>query len=297
MNNSKGIIYALISSGTFGLIPLFSIPLIHGGMGNYSILFYRFLFSSLMLGAFCLYQKKSFKIDFRQVKRLIILGLLYGATAFGLICSYKYISSGVATTIHFLYPVLVTLIMILFFHERKSIHIFLAVILSLSGVALLCWSGNSVSFVGITFAIATIFTYSVYIVGINKSGVGKIDPLVLTFYILLVDAILFGLIAFSEPTGIEAISDSDSLLRLLSLAFLSTAISDLTLVLAVKYAGSTVTSILGSMEPLVAVAVGIFYFSEDFGLNSFIGLILVLISVILVITSQKQQKTQEVSIH
>lgn len=295
MNSSKGIIYALISSGTFGLIPLFSIPLIYGGMDNFSILFYRFLFSALILGLFCLYQKKSFRIEVKQIKKLILLGCLYGATALGLMYAYRYISSGVATTIHFLYPVLVTLIMIIFFRERKSIHILLAVILSISGVALLCWSGSSINFAGIAFAVTTIFTYSVYIIGINKSGVGKIDPLILTFYILLVGAILFGIIATLNPGGIVMIPDTKALMRLLLLAFLSTAVSDLTLVLAVKYAGSTITSILGSMEPLVAVAIGILYFSEDFGLNSFIGLTLVLLSVILVIISPTQKEEQNTS--
>lgn len=292
MKSFKGVIYALISSGTFGLIPLFSIPLMtDSNMGLPSILFYRFLFSTLLMGAICLFKKESFRISKKSVVTISWLGVLYAATAMCLIYSYKYIASGLATTIHFLYPIAVSFLMVAFFKERKSIVLFLAAVLSLIGVALLCWSGEGgVNLVGIAIASLTVITYSVYIVGINQSSVHKMNAEILTFYILLSGAVLFFIFAVTSDGGVELIPDATALWRLSLLAFLPTVISDLTLILAIKYAGSTITSILGSMEPLVAVLIGVLYFSEYFNLNSAFGILLILVSVSLVIIFGKQKK-------
>lgn len=292
MKSFKGVIYALISSGTFGLIPLFSIPLMtDSNMGLPSILFYRFLFSTLLMGAICLFKKESFRISKKSLVTISWLGVLYAATAMCLIYSYKYIASGLATTIHFLYPIAVSFLMVAFFKERKSIVLFLAAVLSLIGVALLCWSGEGgVNLVGIAIASLTVITYSVYIVGINQSSVHKMNAEILTFYILLSGAVLFFIFAATSDGGVELIPDATALWRLSLLAFLPTVISDLTLILAIKYAGSTITSILGSMEPLVAVLIGVLYFSEYFNLNSAFGILLILVSVSLVIIFGKQKK-------
>lgn len=292
MKSFKGVIYALVSSGTFGLIPLFSIPLMtDSNMGLPSILFYRFLFSTLLMGAICLFKKEDFRISKKNIVSIGWLGMLYAATAMCLIYSYKYIPSGLATTIHFLYPIAVSFLMVAFFKEKKSIILFLAAVLSLIGVALLCWSGEgSINMIGVAIAALTVITYSVYIVGINQSPVGKMNAEILTFYILLSGAILFFIFALTSPLGVELIPNTTALWRLLLLAFLPTVISDLTLILAIKYAGSTITSILGSMEPLVAVLIGVLYFSEYFNLNSGFGILLILVSVSLVIVFGKQKK-------
>lgn len=295
LKNVKGIIYALISSGTFGLIPMFSLPLMNDeGIGLPTILFYRFLLSSVMMGVICLLKKESLKISSQHLATIFGLGLLYAATALCLIYAYKYIPSGVATTIHFIYPISVSLIMVLFFKERRSMILMLSAILSLLGVAMMCWTtgGETINEVGVIIASVTILTYSLYIVGINKTSISSMNAEVLTFYILLSGAIIFMFFAFAT-TGIESVSGVSAWAHLVLLAFLPTVLSDLTLILAIKYAGSTITSILGSMEPLVAVFIGVIYFHEFFALSSFFGLLLIIISVILVILFGARKKVVE----
>lgn len=295
LKNVKGIIYALISSGTFGLIPMFSLPLMNDeGIGLPTILFYRFLLSSVMMGVICLLKKESLKISSQHLATIFGLGLLYAATALCLIYAYKYIPSGVATTIHFIYPISVSLIMVLFFKERRSMILMLSAILSLLGVAMMCWTtgGETINEVGVIIASVTILTYSLYIVGINKTSISSMNAEVLTFYILLSGAIIFMFFAFAT-TGIEPVSGVSAWAHLVLLAFLPTVLSDLTLILAIKYAGSTITSILGSMEPLVAVFIGVIYFHEFFALSSFFGLLLIIISVILVILFGARKKVVE----
>lgn len=292
MKSVKGIVYALISSSTFGLIPLFALPIIQSGLGSPSILFYRFAFAALALGLLMLFSGKSFRIGLKDLGILTVLGFLYAATSMGLLFSYSMIPSGMATTIHFLYPILVTLIMVIFFKESKSIWLFIAAAMSLTGVGLLSWSNGGASFQGILTVLLTVITYGVYIVGVNKSGISKLDTLPLTFYVLAVGAVMFAVYAFST-TGIEAIPDSHTWFNVLLLAILPTVISDLTLVLAVKYAGSTTTSILGSMEPLTAVLVGVLYFAEPFNGRGLLGIVMVIVSVVLVILGNTRRRTSE----
>lgn len=286
----KGIVYALISSSTFGLIPLFAVPiLMMGTMSGPSILFYRFGLGTLLIGLIGLVQGKDFRIDFKQGTKLTVLGWFYAATAMWLLESYSMIPSGIATTIHFLYPVLVTLIMVTFFKEPKSIWIFGAAIVSIAGVALLNWTGGKVNYEGIATVLITVVTYAIYIVGVNKSGVDKMDPIPLTFYVLLSGALMFA--AYAEmTTGIEPIHDWRTGVNLVLLALVPTVVSDLTLVMAVKRVGSTITSVLGSLEPLVAVLVGIVHFSEPFGLKSALGLVLIISSVIVVIIKSSKKE-------
>lgn len=289
----KGIVFAIISSGTFGLIPLFTIPLVDEmDMSESNVLFYRFLFSAIMMGILCLIRGESLKIKRKHILPLFALGALYALTALFLVYSYNYIASGIATTVHFLYPICVSLLMVFFFKEQKSYSLLFAALLSLIGVALMCWTGNgSFNTLGLGLASLTIITYGVYIVGLNQSEVGKLPADILTFYVILAGAFIFYIYA-QFTTGISIIPSSKATFYLIGLAFLATVISDLTLILAVKYAGSTVTAILGSMEPLVAVSVGVVVFSEYFSTQSFVGLILILLSVILVIISDQNKRNK-----
>lgn len=283
MKNTKGIILALVSSGTFGLIPLFSIPLMDKGMSEPSILFYRFLFSAIMMGFICAVRKETLKIPIRSIASIFVLGTLYAATALFLIYSYHYLPSGIATTINFLYPLMVSLFMILFFKEKKSIVLFLSAIIALLGVTLMCWTGGkNIKIIGVGIAAITMLTYSIYIVGVNQTKVGKLPAELFTFYILLTGVFIFFIYGLMKG-DLQMIPNVSAFAHLISLAFLCTVVSNLALVLAIKYVGSTMTSILGSMEPVVAVVVGTLYFSEPFSLSSFFGIVLIIVSVIMVV--------------
>ncbi len=288
-NRTKGIALAIISSGTFGLIAFFSIPLLKAGLHAPSILFYRSLIAALLLGGICLIRKKKFDISPKVAAQLFLLGMLYTLTAMGLIYSYNFISSGIATTIHFLYPVAVACMMIIFYKEKLSGKLLLSALLSLFGVGLLCW--NSEGFInteGLLAALFTVFTYASYIVNLNRPGVKKLDTEVIMFYVMLFGALIF-LMFSSLTTGLERLPDINAWFNVIGLAVFATVFSGLALILAVKNAGSTITSILGSMEPVVATTVGILHFHEPFGWNSLLGLLIIIGAVMMVIVTDKKQ--------
>ncbi|MEG1586365.1 MAG: DMT family transporter [Bacteroidales bacterium] len=283
----KGFSYAILSSATFGLIPLLALPVVAAGMNTASVLFYRFAISALLMGLITVVKRSTFRITAKESVFIFLLGFFYAATALLLLDAYTFIPSGIATTIHFLYPVMVALIMILFFKEKKSGALFLAILLSLGGVAFLSWNGEaSLNYKGVTAALSSIFTYALYIVGIHKSDVKRMDEYTLTFYILLSSAFFF-LVNVLFTGGVQPIPDIKSGISIFLLALLPTVVSDLALVLAIKHIGSTTTSVLGSMEPLTAVALGVAVFNEPFDMKTFIGIACILVAVFVVIMNKQ----------
>ena len=294
MNNLRGVLYAVVSSATFGLIPLFSIPLLQGGMSSPAILFYRFGLAAAMMGLIALATRRPLRITWPQTGTLLLLGAMYSVTALGLLRSYTYIPSSVATTINFLYPLGVAIVMTLFFREKNSVWLLVAILISLVGVALLSWGDiggpqSDRAIVGVGFAGATVLTYTIYIVGVKKSRISRLDPMIQAFYVLLFSACFFLVYALST-TGAPLPGKWHLWQNLLLLALVPTVVSNLTLVLASKESGSTMTSILGSMEPLTAVLVGVLHFGEKFGLDSASGLILIITAVIIVILQAKKKE-------
>ncbi len=294
MNNLRGVLYAVVSSATFGLIPLFSIPLLQGGMSSPAILFYRFGLAAAMMGLIALATRRPLRITWPQTGTLLLLGAMYSVTALGLLRSYTYIPSRVASTINFLYTVGVAIVMTLFFREKNSVWLLVAILISLVGVALLSWGDiggpqSDRAIVGVGFAGATVLTYTIYIVGVKKSRISRLDPMIQAFYVLLFSACFFLVYALST-TGAPLPGKWHLWQNLLLLALVPTVVSNLTLVLAIKEIGSTMTSILGSMEPLTAVLVGVLHFGEKFGLDSASGLILIITAVIIVILQAKKKE-------
>lgn len=286
----SGVVYAILSSATFGLIPLFTVPLLARGVDSSTILCYRFLLASVVVAVVMLLTKRSFRLQRGQLWVVLLLSLLYAFTAILLIQSYGYIPSGVATTIHFLYPLAVTLTMAWFFKTKTTVVTYVAVVISLVGVALLVWGSHSEGDFsrGVLLSLLSVVTYAAYIVGVMRSRASHIDSIVLTFYVLLFGAVLFFVYALAT-SGIGVIGRYSDWRDLAMLAIVSTVLSDYFLILAIKRIGSTMTSILGSMEPLTAVVVGVVYFGERFDTASVVGLLLIIIAVVLVIAQTNRQ--------
>lgn len=291
MNNIKGFAYGIITAATFGLIPLFTLPLMAKGMQFDSILFYRFLFASLALTIIMTVKKESFRIEKKDIPVLILLGFFYTASAMFLFWGYKFMSAGIATTLHFTYPVFVTLIMLLFFHEKTSWVTLAAIGLAICGVARLSISEGdvSMSFIGVFIVLLSAIGYALYITTVNKSRVKAMSGRKMTFFVFIVSTCMFAIKA-STNQGIQPIPDALSLMNLILLAVVPTVISNITLVLAVQNIGGTLTSVLGAMEPVTAVCVGVLIFGEPFTLHLALGILLIILAVTIIILSKSIQK-------
>ncbi|RGS52219.1 DMT family transporter [Bacteroides xylanisolvens] len=292
MNRIKGILYAAVSSSTFGLAPFFSLTLLLAGFSAFEVLSYRWGVATIALTLFGWCSGCSFRLEKKDFLVVLLLSLLRAVTSFSLLIAYQNIATGVASTIHFMYPLAVSLVMMYFFQEKKSLWVMFAVFMSLLGAALLS-SGeleakNGDTIVGLVAACVSVFSYAGYIVGVRMTRAVRINSTVLTCYVMGLGTVLYFIGALTT-SGLRLVADGYTWLIILGLALPATAISNITLVRAIKYAGPTLTSILGAMEPLTAVVIGVFVFKELFTLNSAIGIILILLAVSVVIF-RKQKK-------
>ena len=286
MNKVNGLLYGLLSSASFGLIPLFTIPAMQAGMQFESILFYRFLFACLALGGILLVNGQSFRIKRQDIPSLFLLALLYLMSAVFLFWGYKFMASGVATTIHFMYPVLTTLIMMLFFKEKKSGWRIAAIASAGAGGVYFLSGGDtktgSFSFLGLFIVLLSALGYALYLVTMSQLKIGQMKGLLLTFYVFLFGGILL-FIGTETISQLQPISKWHTAGNLILLALIPTVVSNLALVRAVKSIGSTLTSVLGAMEPVTAVCVGIFLFGEAFTTSIGVGIALIIAAVIVII--------------
>ena len=295
MNRIKGILYAAVSSSTFGLAPFFSLTLLLAGFSAFEVLSYRWGVATIAFTLFGWCSGCSFRLEKKDFLVVLLLSLLRAVTSFSLLIAYQNIATGVASTIHFMYPLAVSLVMMYFFQEKKSLWVMFAVFMSLLGAALLS-SGeleakNGDTIVGLVAACVSVFSYAGYIVGVRMTRAVRINSTVLTCYVMGLGTVLYFIGALTT-SGLRLVADGYTWLIILGLALPATAISNITLVRAIKYAGPTLTSILGAMEPLTAVVIGVFVFKELFTLNSAIGIILILLAVSVVIF--RKQKNERV---
>ena len=288
MNRFQGFFFGMLASSTFGLLPLFTLPIMAGGMTTDSILTYRMFFASMLVALLMKLRRISFQITLKELGWFAFLGFFYYGSAALLFQAYGGMSSGMATTLHFLYPVGVTLIMALVFKQKPSPFTLVAIVLALSGVALLSLRGGateSTSLVSILLVLLSGLCYAIYLVTVNNVPLLRAqDNQKLTLYVLLSAGVFFFVNA-SLGQGLQPIGDVKSGGLLLLMALLPTLVSNLALVRAIKSIGSTLTSVLGAMEPLTAIIIGILVFDEKVTGVMALGTLLILAAVTLIVLS------------
>lgn len=281
----------IITGITYGLNPLFAVPLMKEGASIESILFFRYIIAVLLLGAFLLLRKQSFKVSWKQAGVLLVLGLLYTTSSLTLFEAYKYIASGLATTIVFLYPVLVAIIMV-FLKVVPSWPVWLSIGLTFVGVVIMTQSDSSqtVNPIGLLLSFASALVYALFIVIINRSKViGNISNSLLTFYALSVGTIVFlGKIALSDIGVMTGLTGHTVWLNLVGLAVLPTIVSTATLAIATRNIGATKASVLGVFEPVTAILVGTLVFGEALTTNIVVGILISMVAITFMIAMTKR---------
>ena len=288
MNKFKGFLYGIVASSTFGLLPLFTLPVMGEGLTTFSILSYRMLFASILVAVLMLIGRVSFATNLKELRWFAVLGFLYYGSAALLFQAYGGMASGLATTLHFMYPVSVTVIMALVYKQRPSVVTICAIILSLVGVALLCLRESSTgvsSLVSVFLVLLSGVCYAVYLVLVSTvKRINQQNSQKLTFYVLMFSGAFF-MLSTLQGGGLQIIPSASAGINLLLMATLPTLLSNLALVRSVKNIGSTLTSVLGAMEPLTAIIVGILVFDESLRGLMVVGIILILVSVSLIVLS------------
>lgn len=281
----------IITGITYGLNPLFAVPLMKNGAATESILFFRYVFAVLILGLFLTLGRQNFRISGKQAGILLALGLLYTSSSLFLFEAYEYIASGLATTLVFLYPVLVAIIMV-FLKVVPSWPVWLSIAATFGGVLVMTQGDGTqtINPTGVLLSIGSALVYALFIVIINRSkAIASISNSLLTFYALTVGAIVFlGKIILSDTPITAGITSLPDWFNLIGLALLPTIVSTATLALATRNIGATKASVLGVFEPITAIIVGTFVFGEPLTANIIIGISIAMIAVTFMITVTKR---------
>ena len=281
----------IITGITYGLNPLFGVPLMKNGAAIESILFFRYAIAVLFLGLFLLLSKQSFKISRKEAGVVLVLGLLYTSSSIFLFEAYNYIASGLATTIIFLYPVLVAIIMV-FLKVVPSWPVWLSIILTFAGVVIMTQSDSThtINPIGVILSLGSALVYALFIVIINRSKtISNISNSLLTFYALTVGAIIFlGKIIISDIDITAGINHNMAWLNLVGLALLPTVVSTATLAIATRNIGATKASVLGVFEPVTAILIGTIVFGEALTTNIIVGILLSIAAITFMIAKTKR---------
>ena len=296
-NKTKGFILGAIAAASYGMNPLFTLPLYSAGMSVDTVLFYRYSLAVIVLGIMMKFQKQSFAIKRVDVLPLCIMGLKIDFTSLKQFKSYNYMDAGIASTILFVYPVLVAIIMAVVFKEKVSPITMFSIALAFVGISMLCKSpgGQTLSLVGITFVFLSSLSYAIYIVGVNRSSLKDMPIAKLTFYVLLFGLSVY-VVRLQFCTELQVIPTPMLWINAVSLAVFPTVISLVTMTKAIHYIGSTPTAILGALEPVTALFFGVLVFGEQLTPRIILGILMVITAVTLIIGGKSLLKKRKIRV-
>lgn len=292
MKQTKGILYIVLSSTSFGIMPVLTKLAYARGVSTYTVLFLRFGFAALMLLGYILLKGISLKLTRRQAILVTVLGAFgYSATALCLFLSYKYISSGLATNILYVYPAIVTVISLFIYKERFHWAKAASLVLCIGGAFTMAGDTSSkIRPLGILLALMSSGFYSFYVLGTSHSEIKKINSYVMTFYLSITASVIMFIIGvYLNDINISVITPY-SLTCIILVAFISTVVALMTFLEGVRIIGPSNASILSTLEPVVSLILGVVILKENFTFRIAGGCFMIILSVLILARQQNFNK-------
>lgn len=293
MNNKiKGVIFGLVSAISYGLNPLGALYLYEDGLSVTSVLFYRYSIAIVGLIIMVIAKREPIAVNRRELAILASLGMLFAISSITLYSSFLYMEAGIACTILFVYPIMVAMIMSIFFKERVRLATIVSIALAISGIILLYQGDGNTTLNrwGVMLVIASSLSYAVYIVVVNRAKL-KMSAIKLTLYVMIFGAltVLFNSLVDDSCGSLQMLTTVKQWSLSLMLGIVPTLISLVTMAVAVRLIGSTPTAIMGALEPVTAVAIGILVFDERLTSRLIIGIAMILVAVVIIILSDSKK--------
>lgn len=288
MNHLKGYLFAAIAAASYGTNPIFAIPLYHDGMNVSSVLFMRYAMAVAIIFIVTMIKNpKALVIKPKNIGILAFMGFLMVFSSIGLFASYKYLSAGIASTLLFFYPVMVAIIMALFYKERLTKKSWICLVTAFLGVVILSKGddGGFISLWGLTLVMLSSLSYAIYLVYINRGPMKSIDPSAVTFYVI-VGGFLVMILNCLFDGGVIMPHSTGAWINTIGLGIFPTVVSLIFTSRAIALIGSTETAIFGALEPLTAVVLGIIILGETLTIGPAIGMILIFVSVTVLMKSK-----------
>ena len=293
----KGYLCGIGAAVCYGTNPLGALYLYEDGINANSVLFYRFALAVVMLGMLMAARRKSLKVSRRELSLLCALGVVFSTSSITLYFSFCFMDAGIASTLLFVYPVMVAVIMALLFKERLPAVSVFAIMLALSGIAMLYRGdgGATLSTRGVMLVMFSSLSYAVYIVVVNKSPL-RMSSMKLTFYVLFFGMLTVLTNSFITGLHIQMLTTPRMWSCAFMLALLPTVFSLVLMTISVHETGSTPTAVMGALEPLTAVVIGVAVFGEQLTPRLAAGIVLILTAVIMIIAGKSLFQTRVFSV-
>lgn len=293
----KGYLCGIGAAVCYGTNPLGALYLYEDGINANSVLFYRFALAVVILGMLMAARRKSLKVSRRELSLLCALGVVFSTSSITLYFSFCLMDAGIASTLLFVYPVMVAVIMALLFKERLPAVSVFAIMLALSGIAMLYHGdgGATLSTRGVMLVMFSSLSYAVYIVVVNKSPL-RMSSMKLTFYVLFFGMLTVLTNSFITGLHIQMLTTPRMWSCAFMLALLPTVFSLVLMTISVHETGSTPTAVMGALEPLTAVVIGVAVFGEQLTPRLAAGIVLILTAVIMIIAGKSLFQTRVFSV-
>lgn len=293
MKKGFGFLAVIVSAIIFGCLPLIAKVIYSNGGNPFSVIFYRFFLPLPLLWVLSeRLEKNNMKITKEELKQLIIVSLCgYGITALLVFSSYNYISTGVATTLHFTYPIFVTLGITIVYKEKPDFLKIICIILCTIGVILFLNDVKVDNMLGIVLSLLSGVTYAFYILYIDKSILKNLNTFKLTFYLGLISSIFIFIISVATKQFVFKLTPVGWGATII-LSIVASVVGFSLFNFGIKTVGSQNASIFSTFEPITSVIIGIFVFNEPFNLQILIGGILIIASVLITVYSENRRYRQ-----
>lgn len=282
VNKYKGIAYALLSSTAFGVMPILARIAYTNGSNPTTVLMFRFLISTLILYIYLKFSHININLKKEQTLLLIFIGITgYTITTQALFMSYNYLGAGLATTLHFIYPVVVCIASFIFFKNKLSNKKIISLILAAIGVySLVALKNSTVNILGISLALFSGIAYGLTLIALNLKSIRALDNRITTMYLCLGSTI--GMILCGIFNNSITLNFNFKIVSCyLGISIISTILSIILLLKSIEIIGVSSSSILGTFEPIVSVFLGIIFLNEELSFALLIGSAFILISTVI----------------
>lgn len=285
-----GFLCGMLAAMFYGTNPLGSLPLYADGLNTVSVLFFRYGIAVGIFAVVMVVMRYPFRVKAGHLIRLAMLGAIFSMSSTCLYLSFLYMEAGVASTILFSYPIMVAVLMVVFFHERASWMTALSIVLATTGIALLYQGDGQVklSSTGLALVVISSLLYAIYIIAVQRWN-QPYSSVTFTFWIVFFGLLTVLLFSFFAREPVMMLHGARQWACGVQLALLPTVLSLFLMNISIERIGSTPSAILGALEPVTAVVIGVMVFGESFTSRLAIGIALILSGVIIIIAKSGRQ--------
>lgn len=284
---SLGIAAILVSAIYFGFIPLFVKVAYANGATTMTAAFFRFAGTLPFLWVYLRARGIDIKVSLSELRRIALISVFgYCGTAALLFTSYKYISSGVATTVHFLYPAVTVFAAIFIYKKKMSSVKLICMALCIIGIVMFHDGGIGKSLLGIILSAASALTYGFYTIYLGNNDIGEMNSLKLLFHMSWIGTLM--MLALGAVTGdLDFSYNPVSWGVMITVSVLTTFIGAFGYQTGVRYVGSENAAMLSTFEPITSIVVGVMVYDEAFTVRTAVGCAAIIISTLLIARSKE----------